>query len=246
MRHPDAQRPTFILVHGAWHGGWCYRKLADLLRRSGYAVFAPTLTGLGERSHLYSDSISLKTHIDDIVNLAHWERLSHIILVGHSYGGMVITGVADVIATRIDALVYLDAFLPHDGQSLHDLIPADVAATQLASSRAGYGIPTIPAAAFGVNTPDRAWVDEMCTAQPPATFTERLKLDKGSIDDRTYVFATRNPLGESFRSTRDALLNDSGWTVRDIEAGHDVMIDAPADVQAILEQVAERSYRRDP
>src|ERR1043165_8400945 len=119
--------PTaFVLVHGAWSGGWCYARVATLLRSRGHAVFTPTLTGQGERAHLLSGAINLSTHIADVLGVFRFERLENIVLAGHSYGGMVITGVADRIPERINALAYLDAFVPEDGQSLFDInIPAN-------------------------------------------------------------------------------------------------------------------------
>jgi len=107
---------TIVLVHGAWHGAWCYRRVAELLRRSGYRVYTPTLTGLGERSHLLSRSINLSTHIADIANLIRWEEIEQFVLVGHSYGGMVVTGVADAMSDRVSALVYLDGILATAGK----------------------------------------------------------------------------------------------------------------------------------
>ncbi len=103
---------TFVLVHGGWHGGWCYSRVAQRLAAAGHRVFTPTLTGLGERAHLYSRSINLTTHITDIINVIKWERLQNVVLAGHSYGGMVVTGVADAIPEKIASLVYLDAFVP--------------------------------------------------------------------------------------------------------------------------------------
>src|SRR5882757_3357550 len=134
---------TIVLVHGAWHGGWCYRRVADLLRADGHRVYVPTLTGLGERSHLLTRSINLSTHIADIANLLRWEDLQRIVLVGHSYGGMVVTGVADAMAERVSSLVYLDAFLPTAGKSFHDIIPAEVAEAQVRGARAsdGFSVP---------------------------------------------------------------------------------------------------------
>jgi pimeloyl-ACP methyl ester carboxylesterase len=117
---------TFVLVHGAWSGGWCYSRAAALLRARGHAVFTPTLTGQGERAHLLSGAINLSTHIEDVLGVFRFERLSDVVLAGHSYGGMVITGVADRIADKIKTLAYLDAFVPEDGQSLFDInIPAN-------------------------------------------------------------------------------------------------------------------------
>ena len=116
---------TFVLVHGAWHGGWCWSRVARRLRAAGHEVHTPTLTGLGDRSHLMSRSVNLQTHVQDVANLLHWEELNDIVLCGHSYGGMVITGVANRLAKRIKSLVYLDAFVPENGQAVLDFMPAD-------------------------------------------------------------------------------------------------------------------------
>src|ERR1700726_2852475 len=112
---------TFVLVHGAWHGGWCWQRVADRLRGGGHMVFTPTLTGLGERSHLLCAGIDLKTHISDIVNVMKWENLSDVVLCGHSYGGLVVPGVAEQMAPAIRSIVFLDAFVPHNGESMEDL-----------------------------------------------------------------------------------------------------------------------------
>ena len=126
---------TYVLVHGAWGGGWKYARVAERLRKRGHVVFTPTLTGQGERSHLSSASINLTTHVTDILNVIRYEDLSGVVLAGHSYGGMVITAVADAVPEKISALVYLDAFIPEDGKSLFDLnIPAN---TQMFIDRAG-------------------------------------------------------------------------------------------------------------
>jgi pimeloyl-ACP methyl ester carboxylesterase len=226
---------TFVLVHGAWHGGWCYSRVAQRLIAAGHRVFTPTLTGLGERSHLYSRSINLTTHIADIVNVIAWERLDNIVLAGHSYGGMVITGVADLIPEKISALVYLDAFLPGDNQSLHDLQPPERAQLQKdsATELTDFGVPPAPAALFNVNEADRDWVDSLSTKQPLATLTERLKLTGGisRIRNKTYVLAT-DPV--RFKRFRDSIVNDPTWTTHELPCGHDVMIDLPAETTAIL------------
>jgi pimeloyl-ACP methyl ester carboxylesterase len=152
---------TFVLVHGAWSGGWCYHKVAARLRASGYEVFTPTLTGQGERSHLRDGSINLSLHIEDVCNVFHYEGLTRAVLAGHSYGGMVITGVADRIADKISALVYLDAFLPEDGQSLFDINIAANSQRFIANAGGigGLAVPSPPAAFFNVNATDAARVD---------------------------------------------------------------------------------------
>jgi pimeloyl-ACP methyl ester carboxylesterase len=233
------QMLNYVLVHGAWHGGWCYSRVADRLISRGHRVFAPTLTGLGERSHLFHPAINLTTHVTDIVNLCLWERLEDIVLVGHSYGGMVITGVADRIPKRISHMVYLDAFLPRDGQSLHDLIPAEAAQGQIESdaNNRHAGILPIPAELFAVNPADRGWVDSLCTPQPLATFTERLKLSgRGAIRSKHYVLASNNTLGGGFGHFRDSVLGAPAWTTHELACGHDVMIDLPDETALLLER----------
>jgi pimeloyl-ACP methyl ester carboxylesterase len=226
---------TFVLVHGAWHGGWCYSRVADRLRAAGHRVFTPTLTGVGERAHLYSPSIDLTTHVTDIVNVFKWERLQDVILVGHSYGGMVVTGVADLIPQKISSLVYLDSFLPHDNQSVLDLLPLERAQAMRASASAScFAVPPPPAAFFNVNDADREWVDSLCTPHPLAALSQRLKLTGGidRIDKKTYVLATGR-VG-SFNRFRDSVANTPRWTTHELPCGHDVMIDLPDETTAIL------------
>ena len=171
---------TFVLVHGAWHGGWCYRDTAKALRDAGHTVFTPTHSGLGERSHQRGEAITLETHIRDVCGVIEWEELNDVILCGHSYGGMVITGVADRMADRIKALVYLDAFVPENGDSLIGLInkvlPPEVAAVFVGGfrgaaleGRSGMTQP-IPAEVFQIAPANRAWVDRRCVPQALATF----------------------------------------------------------------------------
>ncbi len=146
---------TFVLVHGAWHGSWCWKRVRKTLQADGHEVFTPTLTGVAERSHLISPQVSLDTHIADVVNLIRWEELDDVVLCGHSYGGCVITGAADRVADRIKALVYLDAFIIGDGQALHDVLPPEVRDAQLegAAERGhGWQVQPISAEFFRVNT----------------------------------------------------------------------------------------------
>src|SRR6476620_11077653 len=151
---------TFVLVHGAWHGSWCWKRVRKALQARGHDVFTPTLTGVAERSHLISPQVNLDTHINDVVNLIRWEELSDVVLCGHSYGGCVISGVVDRVPDRIGALVYLDAFVLEDGQSLHDTLqPAQRDLQWDLATRYGDGwkVPPIPAEVFNVNERDREW-----------------------------------------------------------------------------------------
>jgi len=229
-----AKPATFVLVHGAWHGGWCWQRVTDRLIAQGHRVFAPTLTGLCERSHLNSPSVNLTTQISDIVNEIRWKDLENVVLVGHSYGGMVITGVAEQIASKIASIVYLDAFLPADGQSLADLH---------GKVDPGPFTTPIPAARFAVNEVDRAWVDSKMTPQSTACFTEKLTVTGAyqKIPRKTYIRAMKFP---GFASTLEKIQGDSSWKTYVIDCGHDVMLDKPDELTNILLNEASASFGR--
>jgi pimeloyl-ACP methyl ester carboxylesterase len=228
---------TFVLVHGAWHGGWCYARVAQRLRRNGHLVFTPTLTGVADRSHLLNEGINLDTHVLDVANLLQWENLRDVVLCGHSYGGMVITGVADRMADRIGALVYLDAFLPEDGQSLFDLSPPETGKALMAGAMKndGYKVPPIPAAVFKVNAADCAWVDAQCTPHPLGTMTQKLRLTGAhkKIRNRLYIWASGRE--SVFRPIHERLQKDPAWRTASVPCGHDVMLDMPDQLTELRE-----------
>jgi pimeloyl-ACP methyl ester carboxylesterase len=231
---------TFVLVHGAWHGGWCWRRVADRLRGGGHVVFTPTLTGLGERSHLLSAGIDLATHIADIVNVMRWENLTDVVLCGHSYGGFVISGVAERMAPAIRSLVFLDAFVPRNGESVLDLTgPAVQDSIRTALHNGDLAIPPRPAQAFGVNESDRAWVDRLCVPQPIATFTDKIALTgaRARIARKTYIRAKAyaNP---GFDRAADELRADGSWHTAEAPGGHDVMVDQPERLTEFLLEAA--------
>jgi pimeloyl-ACP methyl ester carboxylesterase len=228
---------TFVLVHGAWHGSWCWKRVRRALEKRGHEVFTPTLTGVGERSHLLSPQVNLETHILDVVNLIRWEELSNVVLCGHSYGGMVVTGAADRVAERIGALVYLDAFVPQNGQRLYDTLPAEARNAQLEAARIhgdGWKVPPITAAQFSVNANDAAWMDRQCTVQPAATFEQPVQLS-GAIDgikNVTYILAAgynESPFGQFYERAKAR-----GWKTLSMACGHDVMLDMPEELTAAL------------
>jgi len=227
---------TFVLIHGAWHGGWCWRRVADRLRGAGHAVFTPTLTGLGERAHLLRAGIGLETHIADVVNVFKWEGLADVVLCGHSYGGMIISGVAEEMGAALRAIVFLDAFVPRDGEAVQDLTgPAVREAAAAALARGDLGVPPRPAEAFGVNPDDRAWVDRLCVPQPIATFTDKIALTGAvaRVPRKAYVRAASyaNPgFDRAFASVR----SDPAWRSYEVACGHDVMVDAPERLCEIL------------
>jgi pimeloyl-ACP methyl ester carboxylesterase len=225
----------FVLVHGGWHGGWCYARVARLLREAGHDVYTPTLSGLAERSHLASSPITLSTHIQDVCAVLHWEQLSDVILVGHSYGGTVITGVASREAEKLRRLVYLDAFVPQDGQSMQDLVPEARRARLFQTSRpTGAWIAPVSAADFNVNEADQAMVDRLCTPHPVGCFLEALQLSGAEQTvKRSYIWTT-GYINTPFKSFHDRFLDDPSWHVTQIATGHDAMLDDPSGLAALL------------
>src|SRR6478736_4666145 len=236
---------TYVLVHGGGHGGWCYQPVARILQAEGHTVYAPTLTGLGERSHLLSPEIDLDLHIRDVVAVLHYEDLRDVILVGHSYGGMVITGVVDRAPDRIGRVVYLDAANPLNGQSLVDVAGPIIEATRpLGEVVDGVELVLLPApgagAFYGVTDPDAiAWMDERLTGHPWKCFEQPLELTNEAASARipqyhivcTSTIATRDP-----ELVEKARAEGRLW---DIDTGHDLMITEPEAVADRLLQVAD-------
>jgi pimeloyl-ACP methyl ester carboxylesterase len=240
---------TFVLVHGAWHGGWCWRDTAAALRAAGHQVFTPTHTGVGERSHQSAENITLETHIRDVCGCIEWEELNDVILVGHSYGGMVITGVADRMAGRIRALVYLDAFVPEHGDSLIGLLPKALPPEVSAQFVGGFRgaalegrsgqMQPIPAEVFGIAPANRAWVDRRCVPQALATFEMPLLLtgEHAKVSRRLYILADGwDP--SPFRYFAGKLEGAAGWQVTKLPCSHDVMVDMPKELAVELLRLA--------
>lgn len=227
----QAPNATFVLVPGAWHGAWCYRRVADLLMAKGHKVHALTLTGLADRVHLASDAVNMDTHVADIVNFVKWEGLSNFVLVGHSYGGLPITGAADQLGDKISSIVYLDAFIPEDGQSMVDIVKRPMPATGSA--------PPFPAKAFKINAKDEALVNEKMTPQPVNTYTQKLKVAGAykKVAKKAYVRSLQfdNP---AFQAVYEKLKQDAAWKTYAIDCGHDMMLDKPEEIAGILEKSA--------
>lgn len=235
---------TYVLVHGGGHGGWCYQRVAKILRSAGHDVYTPTLTGLGERSHLLRPGIDLDTHITDITATLQYEDLQDVILVGHSYGGMVITGAADRAADRVGNLVYLDAATPVNGESLADHASESMAAAR-ATARVVDGVELVlfpehvPLVYFGVtDAADVAWVTPKLTPHPWSCFEQPLRLTNENAlweIPQTHIVCT------STLSTRDparmARASAAG-RVWDIDTGHDLMLTEPKAVADLLLRVA--------
>jgi pimeloyl-ACP methyl ester carboxylesterase len=222
---------TFVLVHGAWHGSWCWKRVRRALQQQGHEVFTPTLTGVGERSHLLADSVNLQTHTMDVLNLIQWEDLTDIVLCGHSYGGMVVSGVADRIPERVRSLVFLDAFVPENGESLESYVP-----TPPERLVDGWKTKPIDAGMFGVNPADLAWVGRQCTMHPVACFQQPAQLTGAiaRIKRVSYVYASGWAGGESpFRPFYEKA-KSRGWQTSEIPCGHDVMLDQPDALTSLL------------
>jgi pimeloyl-ACP methyl ester carboxylesterase len=242
----DREKPdmaTFVLVHGGGHGGWCYKFVAERLRAAGHLVHAPSLTGLADREHLMSPDIDLDTHITDIVKLLHFEDLRDVILVGHSYGGMVITGIADRAADRIGHIVYLDAANPTNGQSLVDVAgPMMLAARQMGQVIDGIELVLIPTPGFGAfyGVTDPAllrWMDARLTPHPWKCFEQKLVLANEqalAAIPQSHIICSATMLGRDI----EALKANSDGRVWDVDTGHDLMITEPARVTDHLLKIA--------
>ncbi len=234
--HSRASGTTFLVAHGAWSAGWAWKKMHPLMAAAGHRLVTPTYTGLGEREHLATPSIDLETHIQDLLGVIKYEQLEHFVLVGHSYGGMVATGVADRVPERISRLVYLDAFVPTDGQSLFDLVsPASAQRMREgARSRDGWRVPPNP---FPPDTSpeDASWIQAFRLPHPVRTLETPLKLHLGDTRiPRSYIYCTRTNPEDPFRPFADRARREH-WTYHEIDASHSPHITAPASLLALLQ-----------
>ena len=239
---------TFVLVHGGWHGGWCWQKIIPFLEVAGHEVYAPTLTGLAERAAELTPDIGLDTHIQDVVGLLQEKNLQGVILVGHSYGAMVITGVVDAVPERIAHLVYLDTFVPRDGEAMVDVSPLLIRLVLRKQTRAD-GWTVDSQGTYGVTTePDRSWVLSKVTPQPPKTLEQPLHLKNPAIvsaTPRTYIECIS---GGFFSLLMQRILahllapralppKEAGWRLRQLPTGHDAMITMPRELADLLLEV---------
>jgi pimeloyl-ACP methyl ester carboxylesterase len=228
----------FVFVPGAWLGGWCWRDVATPLRGLGHDVICPTLTGLGEHAHLLNPQIGLETHVTDIARLLHYHDLTDVTLVGHSYGGTVITAVAEQVPERLHRLVYLDASVPLNGESNNDVIGPVMAAQLRAdavSQGEGWRVP--PAAYVVARLPDavRPWVEKRLTPHPLRSFEEpaRLRSAEAAALPRAFIRTTQSDLyGRLINRVREA-----GWHCCEISGGHYAMFTEPAAVAAALDEL---------
>jgi len=233
---------AFVLVHGAFHGGWCWRRVAQRLRAVGAQVWTPTLTGLGERAHLLSPAVNLTTFVEDVVRLIEWEELSRVVLVGHSFGGLVASGVAERRPDRLAHLVLLDGLVAGDGQCALDLLDPETALDRRRAAEAAACVATPPPdpEVFGVvDADDLAWLRRRLTPQPFAALSEplRLRTPTAAIAPCSYIRCVR-PAYRAMRTSHRRVEGRPGWRVYDLAACHDAMITEPGAVADLLLQIA--------
>ncbi|MBS0540463.1 MAG: alpha/beta hydrolase [Proteobacteria bacterium] len=231
---------TVVLAHGAWSAAWAWKKMRPLMAAAGHTFFTPTYTGLGERDHLSRPEIDLSTHIQDVVNVLEFEDLKDVVLLGHSYGGMVATGVADKVRPRIKTVVYIDAFAPKDGQSLFDLTgPKAEGNMRAGAAKDGDGwrlsINPMPP---DTSPEDSAWASPRRRPQPIKTFEQRLKLTSPEAPPpRHYIYARKNGPGDVFRQFSERAKSEAGWNYYEIDASHNPHITCPDVLMALLTEI---------
>ncbi|MGH8869957.1 MAG: alpha/beta fold hydrolase [Actinomycetes bacterium] len=232
---------TFVLVHGAWHGGWCWDRVTPLLRTAGHDVHAPTLTGLSERAHLLSPQVGLETHVEDVVRLIDVLGLHDVVLVGHSYAGQIVTAVADRRPDAVGRRVYLDAFVGTDGEAARVLLPEGVAhhwAEAAAGPGFGWLVPVRSLSVLGVTEQaDVDWLTPRLTPHPWKTYTDPLRL-AGAVDDVPATFVECVAWMRVFQGQADRA-RARGWPVHELETGHEAMVTAPKQLADILLHLAD-------
>ncbi|MEM5316467.1 alpha/beta hydrolase [Paraburkholderia sp. JHI869] len=233
---------TYVLVHGGYHGAWCWKTVANRLRASGHTVYTPTLTGLGERSHLLHANPSLETFIQDVAQVLHYEELSDVILVGHSFAGSVVSALADRVPERLRHLVYLDAQLLQSGQAPADTAPPEAIEVykQRAMATGGVSIPPGPPENFGISDPQMIeWVKKLLTPHPYRTYFDKLSLEHplGNGKPVTYIACTK-PYFANIASSREYAKAQDGWRYLEIATGHDAMLTEPEELTRMLEDIS--------
>ncbi|MGB7301711.1 MAG: alpha/beta hydrolase [Burkholderiaceae bacterium] len=236
---------NIVLVHGAFHGGWCWSETAAELTRRGARVFTPSLTGMGDRKHLFSPSITLATHVQDIVNLIEYERLDGCVLAGHSYAGNVITGVGDQLRDKVGHYIYVDASVPPDGTTTWGWAsanPSQRGARMAMIDGDGQGMMLLPfpAATFAVTDPQQvADLEARLTPMPRGCYTEPIQLVNGGTEGlkRSYI-AAANPSYSNMASSVQWVSKDPSWSFQEIDTGHDMMVTKPLELAAMLYELA--------
>jgi pimeloyl-ACP methyl ester carboxylesterase len=230
----------FVVAHGAWSAGWAWKKARPLMAARGHTMITPTYTGLGERAHLAHAGIDLETHIADVLGVLEFEDLRDVNLVGHSYGGMVATGVADRARERVAQLIYIDAFAPDDGESVYDLLPAETRSQRQAGVTGGDGW-RIPPGPMPPDTPpeDVAWCTPLRRPQPEKAFAQKLRLQNGPLMlPRHYIYCARRPPDDRFRRFYERAQRE-GWGAYELDSSHSPQVTAPQALAELLDKIAK-------
>jgi pimeloyl-ACP methyl ester carboxylesterase len=231
---------SVVLAHGAWSSAWAWKKMRPLLQAAGHEFFSPTYTGLGHRAHLARPEIDLSTHVEDVVSVLEFEDLKDVVLLGHSYGGMVATGVADTAPDRIARVIYLDAFAPQDGQSLFDLVGPKAEANMRAGAAKegeGWKLPINPMPP-DTAPEDIAWASPRRRPQPIRTFEQKIRLQsRAAPPPRHYIYARKNGPGDVFRQFGTRAKSEVGWTYGEIDASHNPHITCPDVLMGVLADI---------
>ncbi len=230
-----------VLVHGAWHGAWCWRRVVPLLTAGGARVLTVSLTGVGERAHQLGSGVRMATHVADVVGVVRAEECRDAVLVAHSYAGVPVTGAADVLADAVGRLVYLDAVVPAPGECWSTLNSPEVQAARRSAIAGTGALPAPPASAYGLTGADAAWVERRQTPQPGGVYDDPLPFDGAAwlARHRTFVDCTA-PALPTIDASRARVRSQPGWTVHALATGHDPMISAPEELAALLLAVAAR------
>jgi pimeloyl-ACP methyl ester carboxylesterase len=233
----DIEMATIVLIHGGWHGGWCWNRVTPILRSNGHRVLTPTLTGLGERAHLAGPDVGMAVHVTDILNVLEYEDLSNVVLVAHSYGGAVATAVAERVPEKIAQLIFVDAFIPRDGQAIVDLVgPGGDRIRAIPGAK----IPPFEVERFGVTREqDQKWVSARLVAQPKQTFLDPVQVGNPAAAKlpRAFIYCNQPAMGmfDQFAARAKA----ESWVYRELAAGHDAMITAPEELARMVLELAE-------
>lgn len=231
---------TYVLVHGSCHGGWCWKKLTPLLRQKGHKVYTPTLTGLGERSRLVNKSIGLDTHIFDTVQVLEYEDIDEVVLVGHSYGGLVIGGVTEKVPQRVQRLVFLDAYIPQDNKSAFDVIPGLETIyneRRLKEQGKEWLVASYEPEEFGVTDPDDIkWMSTRLSPMPWHTHDQPIRITNARAKTLPKSFVCFSEFGYSLFNSQKS---KTGWDYHELMRGHDAMITVPKELLELLESIGK-------
>lgn len=235
-----ASGKTYVLVHGAWHGGWCWRYVAKMLHSQGHRVVTPTQTGLGNRRHLMARSITLDLFVEDLVNVIETEDLNDMVIVGHSFGSVPVIGVVDRMPERVRHMVFLDGMILQKGQSVFGMLTPEDAAQRrkmVVAQGGGVALPILPVKALGIaeGTEDYAWVERNLAPHPVGTYDSPLNINNPIGNGRpcTYIACT-NPWMPTMASSQDWVRKQPNWKWLELATAHDAMITAPAELTAML------------